>query len=243
MENQVSAIVCPNCGANTSNRLNCEYCGSMLVRFTDHGIGIDPTKYGKDAKAIDGLEEALAGNLSLQEICKDNEYVITYIEVDASYVLRFQIIQSDAATIGFSSASPLQNATKGNIALRMPFAVRSDDTDVMLTAKRELADFQKMDCFSLFTPQQYDGGIAYYIDCGKDTCSAAQIITQVMKEWEYEGKLIDFKSIMESRNDIEITKDGMIEKKGNNNAKVFQTISIVLFIIMLIFLVAIIMDL
>ena len=33
MENQVQTIVCPNCGANASNHSNCEYCGSILVRF------------------------------------------------------------------------------------------------------------------------------------------------------------------------------------------------------------------
>ena len=35
MEKQIQAIVCPNCGANAHNHLNCEYCGSILVRFAD----------------------------------------------------------------------------------------------------------------------------------------------------------------------------------------------------------------
>ena len=207
MENQVSAIVCPNCGANTSNRLNCEYCGSMLVRFTDHGISIDPTKYGNEAKAIDGLEEALAGNLSLQETCGENEYVITNIIRDMD-PQRIQFIQSDAATIGITGVNPLKNASKGNISLRIPFSVRSNDDEVMMNARETLDKFRQLDCFSLFTPQQNEDGIAYYIDFGKDAQTAAQVFTQVMKELDMYEALFDFQTIIRSKEDLAIAGTG-----------------------------------
>ncbi len=32
MENTITTVVCPNCGANATNLQNCEYCNSILVR-------------------------------------------------------------------------------------------------------------------------------------------------------------------------------------------------------------------
>lgn len=208
---QVSAIVCPNCGANTTNRVHCDYCGSVLVRFVDHGIKIDSSKYGRTAKAIDGLEEALSGNLLMQGACGENEYVITEVVVD-TVPLRMQFIQSDAATIGITGVNPLKNATKGNIAFRVPFSIRSNDDEVMMDAKESLGFFRKLDCFSLFTPQQYEGGIAYYIDFGTDTLTAAQVFTQVMKEFEVEG-IYDFPTIIKNKEDIDFDATGALAQK------------------------------
>ena len=41
----MKAIVCPNCGANATNHENCEYCGSLLVRFVDQNIEYDEDNY------------------------------------------------------------------------------------------------------------------------------------------------------------------------------------------------------
>lgn len=234
MENLVSAIVCPNCGANTSNRLNCEYCGSMLVRFTDHGISIDPTKYGNGAKAIDGLEEALAGNLSLQETCGENEYVITNMTANME-PLRIQFIQSDAATIGITGNNPLENATRGNIALRVPFAIRSDNDEAMMQAKAELDRFRKMDCFSLFTPQQYDGGISFYIDFGRDTLTAAQVFSQIAKEIDREGQLFDFQTVIKSKEDITIDSEGTFSEKTGYGKQI--TIALLSLLALIVFII------
>lgn len=212
MESQISAIVCPNCGANTTNRVHCDYCGSVLVRFVDHGISIDSNKYGRSAKAIDGLEEALSGNLLMQETCGENEYVITNMTADLE-VLRVQFIQSDAASIGTTGVNPLKNATKGNIALRVPFAVRSDDYATMMNAKDELNTFKQLDCFSLFTPQQYEGGIAYYIDFGTDTLTAAQVFTQITKEINRDDQLFDFQTIIKNKGDIDFDATGALAQK------------------------------
>lgn len=64
---ELKAISCPNCGANTTNHQNCEYCGSLLVRFIDEKIEIDNEWYGKEAPVINGLIDNLKQNLQLQE--------------------------------------------------------------------------------------------------------------------------------------------------------------------------------
>ena len=42
---RLQTIVCPNCGANTTNHENCEFCGSLLVRFEDKNIEFDEDNY------------------------------------------------------------------------------------------------------------------------------------------------------------------------------------------------------
>lgn len=64
---EAHTITCPNCGANTTNHQNCEYCGSVLVRFIDQKVEIDNDWYNKDAPVISGLIEKLQQNLQLQE--------------------------------------------------------------------------------------------------------------------------------------------------------------------------------
>ena len=66
---------CPNCGANASNHDNCEYCGSLLVRFVEKGIDLSQTTYLDDTETFPGLINALKQNLQLQE--STNESVVT----------------------------------------------------------------------------------------------------------------------------------------------------------------------
>ena len=42
---EANVIKCPNCGASSTNHTNCEYCGSLLVRFVDKGIDLSTTSY------------------------------------------------------------------------------------------------------------------------------------------------------------------------------------------------------
>ncbi|MBO5581474.1 MAG: hypothetical protein J5948_03060 [Bacteroidales bacterium] len=68
MDNQVQTIVCPNCGANASNHQNCEYCGSLLVRFRSLGEDINDKVFGKNAYIVPELEDNLKRNLLQQEL-------------------------------------------------------------------------------------------------------------------------------------------------------------------------------
>lgn len=79
MENQISTIVCPNCGANTTNRRNCEYCGSMLVRFVDKNIAIDQDIFSKDDLSLSSVVVNLKKNLELQNELSSTDVVLTEI--------------------------------------------------------------------------------------------------------------------------------------------------------------------
>lgn len=57
----MKAIVCPNCGANATNHENCEFCGSLLVRFEDLNIQYDEDNYNDP----DIVESPLGDILSL----------------------------------------------------------------------------------------------------------------------------------------------------------------------------------
>lgn len=181
MENQVTTIVCPNCGANATNRHNCEYCGSMLVRFTDKSITCDESKYGKTAITIPGLDVALKNNLVLQSTGAETEIAVTQITNAAGGVL--QIVPSKDAFFGFEpinkSFEPFGD--KGLI-LRLPFAVRSTDMEAAEDARNSLALFKKMDCYELFTPVESVNATNYMIDFGEDYESASRMITSILKE-------------------------------------------------------------
>ena len=63
---ELKSYVCPNCGANTTNTQNCEYCGSLLVRFVEKGIDLSHTSYLNNNAVFPGLVEELKRNLELQ---------------------------------------------------------------------------------------------------------------------------------------------------------------------------------
>lgn len=65
---ELKTYVCPNCGANTTNAQNCEYCGSLLVRFVEKGIDIKSMSYfNRNDWVLPGLIENLQENLQLQK--------------------------------------------------------------------------------------------------------------------------------------------------------------------------------
>ena len=72
---ELTAICCPNCGANTINHQNCEYCGSLFVRYRDLGIKFDKQKYEDQ---IVGLEAALRDNLSAQHSTNGINHIIVF---------------------------------------------------------------------------------------------------------------------------------------------------------------------
>lgn len=73
---ELKSYVCPNCGANTTNAQNCDYCGSLLVRFVERNIDLSGTSYLNNDKVIPGLIKHLEQNLLAQ---KTERAVITDI--------------------------------------------------------------------------------------------------------------------------------------------------------------------
>lgn len=104
---ELISTICPNCGANATNKDCCEFCGSALVRFTANNIHIDPKKYGKEKDAeisiIHGLEKALNDNLNKQKRYFEkfhSEKVLPklIVEYDVYYKKKYSV--SDITDIG-----------------------------------------------------------------------------------------------------------------------------------------------
>lgn len=66
MESNVM-LNCPNCGAAAKNHKNCEYCGSLLIRFVEKGIEL-PQHYRNNNKVFSGLIDALKENLEFNVV-------------------------------------------------------------------------------------------------------------------------------------------------------------------------------
>ena len=178
---EVKAIVCPNCGANVTNLKNCEFCGSILVRYVDKGVSIDEKIYGENATVIPGLEEELKKNLSLQEIRGENQLVIT--TVADSDDRGYQILESVKCNFGTSvPTSPFPKAETPSIALRVVFETRSTNPKEAAEEKRRLQAFKQSNYFFMFTPQSHIKGVYYYIDFGNDVENAVKVISAIVNE-------------------------------------------------------------
>lgn len=196
METGISTIVCPNCGANPQNHNNCEYCGSLLVRFVDKNIPIVEEKYGKKANTFDGLKEALIINLQEQEKTSGHNHIHTLIKA-------FPLVQ----TLDVTNPKSQNELVEFKLPDNTPVIVRpkytgTDEQSLVIcirfyeTTKPINRDgqikahvlFKQMDIFPLFSLQiddfEYiDGNIAgkvyqYYLNFGRDIDGAASIITQ-----------------------------------------------------------------
>lgn len=176
MENQVTTVVCPNCGANTANILNCEYCGSMLVRYAAADISVDKATFGENVDIISGLESEIKKNLSLQKFKTTDEIVITNIIAPDDSII--QILQTENCNIGTNSSNPFSFYEKPSVALRITFEIR--DEGICEDEKKRLNWFKKQDYYFLFTQQNHLKGVYYYIDFGADAHNAAKLISAIL---------------------------------------------------------------
>lgn len=62
----MESIICPCCGGQSANYLNCDYCGSYLVRFIKRNLSYDEASLGNDTRIILGIQEELQANLDEQ---------------------------------------------------------------------------------------------------------------------------------------------------------------------------------
>jgi len=178
MENNTKTITCPNCGANPSNMMNCEYCGSMLIRFAENNITVDDTKYGKTARIIPGLMDALQTNLSLQEAGLDESISVTEITCQG---FTYQIVPTSEATFGMKMNNPFESQGC-ELTFRLPFATRSFDANAAANARLRLALFKEMDCFILFKQINAPDGEYFFINFGADYETAARMLTSIIYE-------------------------------------------------------------
>lgn len=203
---ETANIVCPNCGANITNRSNCEYCGSLLVRFVDKGIDLSQTTYLNDDATFPGLADALRKNLKLQK--ERNNYMVTniYCDIPTSSLSGIQCIAGVTArsTGGCYSTwhdgSPIFSESESGPGLVVRFGFRGkysgllpmlydtgDDKDDIDRNNR----FKNLDSFPLFLKNKCDisyyhlanaPGYEYAIDFGEDADGAARLLSEVFRK-------------------------------------------------------------
>ena len=165
---------CSNCGASITNSLNCEYCGSLLIRFEAQNIPLDILKYGKDGFAFPGLEDALKTNIELQ---KKYPAVDTCTDIDESTgTVNLQVCKS--GMVEGKTFDVFTDKPGIEIALRFIAAKREDIQYWKV--------FEKLDIFKLFKINDIVlEDLAYkecHIDFGEDYVSAARMISIIIKE-------------------------------------------------------------
>ena len=187
-------LKCPNCGANASNHNNCEYCGSLLVRFVEKGIDLSQTTYLDDTETFPGLINALKQNLQLQE--STNESVVT---TDIVGPVKWNDVGRDYigcvlrnGNITFSDDTPVPSKSKKGICIFFTFATYVDSGQEYFNQIQEeiRKRFKSLDCYPLFMEHichyTFKGekrkGYEYFIDFGEDAEGAARLLSKIWKE-------------------------------------------------------------
>lgn len=186
---------CPNCGANATNHDNCEYCGSLLVRFVDRGIDLSQTSYQDNGEVFPGLIKELKQNLALQR--QGDEGVATDIYrapgkgTGDGYLAC--VLRTGKSMWHDKQDIRLSNSDKG-LVIVWDFSPLVDTSDSEAIESNKLIEarlerFKKLPSFELFTSHfcyitDSDGnkrkGRQYAIDFGEDAEGAARLLSEIL---------------------------------------------------------------
>jgi len=191
---ELKTYVCPNCGANTTNAQNCEYCGSLLVRFVEKGIDLSHTSYTNNSGVFPGLIEELKRNLKLQ-----SENPADWVSTDLS-----KLVECEGGKIGEwlnimsyciwadGTASPEFSRGKKQLCIGIRFGHFIDVPELKESNDRQdakLAKFRQLDSFPLFTAHnctiEDEDGFSLYtrefaINFGEDAEGAARLVSEIL---------------------------------------------------------------
>lgn len=195
---EANVIKCPNCGASSTNHTNCEYCGSLLVRFVDKGIDLSTTSYLTNDKVYAGLIDALKQNLDRQEL--SDSAVETGILYKSSPTVKLSRKRHGVATVfrsgstTWSDGDPIKLGDKNRgLVIKFSFDIHAEGNDVSdERIERQHQEFKSLGSFPLFTSHS---GIymrpgsnsrfrsqEYAIDFGQDVEGAARLISEVLSK-------------------------------------------------------------
>ena len=193
-ENEIKTYTCPNCGAQITNTRNCEYCGSLLVRFAVHGIDVTKTEYMNDDYVFPGLKEELEKNLRLQ---KEHPTwpVVTHILKESSdgTMIQIGILRTGKSVWMDHTPMELESGERG-LLIDVDF-VKADDSSIAYKELNdrldsELSKFKKLDSFPLFTSHYCHSinpvdeteryGYQYALDFGEDVEGAARLVSEIL---------------------------------------------------------------
>ena len=195
---EMNVIKCPNCGASSTNHTNCEYCGSLLVRFVDKGIDLSTTSYLTNDKVYAGLIDALKQNLDRQEL--SDSAVETGIFYKSSPTVKLSRKRHGVATVfrsgstTWSDGDPIKLGDKDRgLVIKFSFDKHAEDNDVSdERIERQHQEFRALGSFPLFTSHtgiyMRPGSSSrfrsqeYAIDFGQDVEGAARLISEVLSK-------------------------------------------------------------
>lgn len=187
---ELKTYVCPNCGANTTNAQNCEYCGSLLVRFVEKGIDLSHTSYLNNNAVFPGLVEELKRNLKLQS---ENPKDAVATDLNKYFDNRWECLcimrglRWEDGTV-----SPEFDGSKKGLCIGLSFTTYMDvanNKEFNDEMDAQLARFRQLDSFSLFTAHNctYKDGYGcsryareYAINFGEDAEGAARLVSEIL---------------------------------------------------------------
>lgn len=199
---EVKTVVCPHCGANTTNTVNCDYCGSLFVRFADNGIDISNTSYLSGNIAFPELISEFKENLRLQKVNQTDFGVATIIKMPKLFCQE----EKDATIIEWENAEIFVvksgrmlwldhtqielGRLEGGICIVVAFHDDVKSRKFKLTERHK--KFKQLSSFSLFTHKNFtsydeDGAVTgvadqYAIDFGQDAEGAAILVSEIMEK-------------------------------------------------------------
>ena len=195
---EMNVIKCPNCGASSTNHTNCEYCGSLLVRFVDKGIDLSTTSYLTNDKVYAGLIEALKQNLDRQEL--SDSAVETGIFYKSSPTVKLSRKRHGVATVfrsgstTWSDGDPIKLGDKNRgLVIKFSFDIHAEENDASdERIEKQHQEFKALGSFPLFTAHtgiyMRPGSSSrfrsqeYAIDFGQDVEGAARLISEVLSK-------------------------------------------------------------
>jgi len=161
-------VKCPNCGANCNqkNQKNCEYCGSLFIRFINSDIPLD--EYFSNEQNFKGfifprLEDELIKNILLQD---KNDTVVTDVGSGESIL---QVVSSEMIGVYLNSST-----NEKGVAIQLTFP---EEGSIHHEGK-----FLALKESKLFAKYTFDGIPCYIIDFGKDAKGAAALTSKLLIE-------------------------------------------------------------
>lgn len=191
---ELKSYTCPNCGANTTNADNCEYCGSLLVRFVEKGIDLSKTSYLSNTEVFPGLIKELEQNLAMQEQGDESTVTDIYRSINIKDNYACPCVLRTGKCSWFDDQNILLSKSNKGLVIALNFSTLVDTSDLdnikyNKEEERKLNLFKQLPSFELFTPHNsfYTDpwgakrkGIEYAIDFGEDAEGAARLISEIL---------------------------------------------------------------
>lgn len=180
----MTTVQCPSCGAAATNLKNCEFCGSLFVRYIDHKLDIEIIKDNSkiNNEIFPGLEDFLEDTVLRQKefVSKYGEYIsgefvaTTIGKTADDYAI---LIGNVGTNTDFSGKRWIQNG----LGVFLQFS--SDDEFDGKSGLFYLEKFKKIEEFKLFSDvSQNQSCQCFWIDYGYDIKGAAYISTKIARE-------------------------------------------------------------